>query len=119
MTFGSHAPTIAKHRTNRNAIAANMNWNRVPTVEDFRNAHALASYQKQYEVPTRPEVETDPQKMNIHQLRRLVKGETIEDNSAWAMEMSELRGPALTEWRSIPTGPVQEVPMELEGRKDE
>ena len=98
--FRQSCPDYRESPTNRNAIAANMNWNRIPTVEDFRNAHALASYQKQYEVPTSPEVETDPHKMNIHQLRRLVTGETVEDNAAWSMDMSELRGPALAEWKS-------------------
>jgi hypothetical protein len=87
--FIAAAPDFQKSPENVETLMSHIAWTRVPTVDDLTQAHALASYRKEYKAPE-VQPETDPYKVPMEQLRDAVFG-APQGDPAYSMDMNQLR----------------------------
>lgn len=89
--FKKQHPDFTPTEQNVRQLVSRLDVRRPPTMEDFRNAHALSLYERRY-VDAAPTVakETDPQKMTMDELRNAAL-DIPEPPREQTMKLSELR----------------------------
>lgn len=86
--FVAATPDFQKSPENIEALMSHIAWQRLPTVDDLTQAHAISVYRNEYKAPeVQPE---NPYEMPLEKLRDQAFG-TSERDPAYSMDLPDLK----------------------------